>query len=72
MLHDADYVHGDLREPSVSITTEGLKVVDFDWCGKVRLDTLSMSPSSLSLGGMVECVVGAGLRRTTTNTCSNF
>ena len=33
-LHDADYVHGDLREPNILITTGGLKLIDFDWCGQ--------------------------------------
>jgi len=35
MLHDENYVHGDIREPNVLVTTGGLKLVDFDWCGKV-------------------------------------
>ena len=34
-LHDAGYVHGDLRGPNVLVTaSEGLKIIDFDWCGK--------------------------------------
>jgi len=33
-LHDEDYVHGDLRGPNVLITANGLKIIDFDWCGK--------------------------------------
>jgi hypothetical protein len=33
-LHDANYVHGDLRAPNALITTGGLKLVDFDWCGE--------------------------------------
>jgi len=34
MLHKEDYVHGDIRGPNVLITTSGLKLIDFDWCGK--------------------------------------
>jgi hypothetical protein len=33
-LHDANYVHGDIRGPSVLITAGGLELVDFDWCGE--------------------------------------
>jgi serine/threonine protein kinase len=33
-LHDANYVHGDLRAPNALITTGGLKLIDFDWCGE--------------------------------------
>jgi len=34
MLHDEDYVHGDIREPNILVTAGGLKLIDFDWCGK--------------------------------------
>jgi len=33
-LHDADYVHGNLQEPNILVTAEGVKIVGFDWCGK--------------------------------------
>jgi hypothetical protein len=33
-LHGEDYVHGDIRGPNVLVTTSGLKLIDFDWCGK--------------------------------------
>jgi len=33
-LHNAGYVHGDLRGPNILITAQGLKIIDFDWCGK--------------------------------------
>ena len=33
-LHDRKLVFGDLREPNILITKEGLKLIDFDWCGK--------------------------------------
>ena len=33
-LHDANYVHGDLRAPNILIATGGLKLIDFDWCGE--------------------------------------
>jgi len=33
-LHDDNYVHGDIREPNVLVTTGGLKLIDFDWCEK--------------------------------------
>jgi len=34
LLHEEDYVHGDIRLPNVLITSTGLKLIDFDWCGK--------------------------------------
>ena len=34
MLHGENYVHGDIRGPNVLITTNGVKLIDFDWCGK--------------------------------------
>ena len=33
-LQDEDYVYGDLRGPNVLIATDGLKFIDFDWCGE--------------------------------------
>jgi hypothetical protein len=33
-LHDASYVHGDLRGPNTLLTADGLKPIGFDWCGK--------------------------------------
>lgn len=33
-LHGESYVHGDIREPKVLITTSGSKVIDFNWCGE--------------------------------------
>ena len=33
-LHGEGYVHGDIRWPNALITTSGLKLIDFDWCGK--------------------------------------
>ena len=60
-LHDADYVHGDLRESNVLVTTEGLKVVDFDWCGK---DGMARYPADISLSsdlGWHERVYRGGL-----------
>ena len=35
-LHDEGYVFGDLRGPNILIATDGLKLLDFDWCGKER------------------------------------
>lgn len=45
-LHDANYVHGDLREPNVLITADGLKIIDFDWCGE---DGVARYPAHISL-----------------------
>jgi len=45
-LHGANYVHGNLREPKVLITKEGLKVVDFGWCGK---EGTARYPADISL-----------------------
>ena len=33
-LHKEGYVHGDIRGPNLLIAEDGLKLVDFDWCGK--------------------------------------
>jgi hypothetical protein len=33
-LHGGGYVHGDIRGPNVLVTTGGLKLIDFDWCGE--------------------------------------
>ena len=36
VLHDEDYVHGDLREPNILIKGDGgIKIIDFNWAGKV-------------------------------------
>jgi len=71
-LHDAGYVHGDIRRPNIMITTEGLKLIDFDWCGEVGTAKypadIFMDPvrngwhHGVSRGGLIE--------RNTTNTCS--
>jgi len=34
ILNAEDYVHGDIRTPNILITGAGLKLIDFDWCGK--------------------------------------
>ena len=34
LLHDQGFVFGDLRRPNILIEENGLKLVDFDWCGK--------------------------------------
>ena len=47
-LHDANFVHGDLREPNVLITEDGdMKIIDFDWCGK---EGEVHYPSDINLG----------------------
>jgi len=33
-LHHEGYVYGDLRGPNILIATDGLKLIDFDWCEK--------------------------------------
>jgi len=45
-LHDENYVHGDIREPGVLVTTGGLKLTDFDWCGKA---STAQYPADVSL-----------------------
>jgi hypothetical protein len=35
ILHDADFVHGDLREPNILVQKGGnVQIIDYDWCGK--------------------------------------
>ena len=34
LLHSKGFVFGDLRGPNILIEENGLKLVDFDWCGK--------------------------------------
>lgn len=34
LLHAEDLVFGDLRVPNILETTEGILLIDFDWCGK--------------------------------------
>ena len=47
-LHDAGFVHGDLREPNILVTEGDVKIIDFDWCGK---DGEVRYPASINLGG---------------------
>ena len=34
VLHEEDYMHGDVRGPNIFTTTYSLKLIDFNWCGK--------------------------------------
>ena len=36
LLHDNDFVFGDLRHPNILVTKDyqHVKIIDFDWCGK--------------------------------------
>ena len=35
ILHQADFVHGDLRGPNFVLTKHGdIKIIDFDWAGR--------------------------------------
>lgn len=47
-LHDASFVHGDLREPNILVTDDGdMNLIDFDWCGK---EGEARYPSDINLG----------------------
>jgi serine/threonine protein kinase len=47
-LHDAGFVHGDLREPNALVTDDGdIKIVDFDWYGE---DGEALYPADINLG----------------------
>lgn len=35
VLHSEGYVFGDLRPPNIIVVPEGVKLVDFDWAGRV-------------------------------------
>ncbi len=34
-FHKHDFVHGDLREPNILCDGDRVKLIDFDWGGKV-------------------------------------
>jgi serine/threonine protein kinase len=36
LLHDRGYVFGDLRMPNVLFDKDGVKFIDFNWCGPYR------------------------------------
>ena len=46
-LHDEGYVHGDFRGPNLLIVTDGLKLIDFDWCGR---GGAARYPADINLG----------------------
>ena len=50
-LHEAGYVHGDLRGPNLLIAKDGLKLVDLDWCGKAGE---ARYPASINVGSDIE------------------
>lgn len=58
-LHDASYVHGDLRAPNMLNTKDGLKIIDSGLCEEVGiaryLAHISLIPDP---GGMTGCVAG--------------
>ncbi|KAL5514584.1 hypothetical protein ACEPAG_1900 [Sanghuangporus baumii] len=60
LLHEEDFVFGDLRRPNLLMdrTDEGRKgalLVDFDWCGK---DGDARYPDTLNDTGVIEWAVG--------------
>ena len=50
-LHVAGYVHGDLRGPNLLIAKDGLKLIDFDWCGKAGE---ARYPADINVGSDIE------------------
>lgn len=50
-LHEKDPLLGDLREPNILQTDQGIMVIDFDWCGKVGE---AFCPKAIYLGGEIE------------------
>lgn len=61
-LHNMNFVHGDLREPSILVTENGdMKIIGFDWCGK---DGEAHYPPHINLeAGWDPDVTGGGLMR---------
>ena len=63
-LHDANFVHGDLREPNILVTKDGgMKIIDFDWCGKdgevcypfdINLDERAGWDPDVTHGGLIK------------------
>ena len=47
VLHERGYVHGDLRGPNILIAADGLKLIDFDWCGEAGK---ARYPADISVG----------------------
>jgi len=33
-MHDAGFVHGDLRDTNILVNKDGVKIVDWDWAGR--------------------------------------
>ena len=50
-LHKGGYVHGDLRGPNLLIAEDGLKLVDFDWCGK---QGEARYPADINIGAKIK------------------
>ena len=63
-LHDANFVHSDLREPNILVTKDGgMKIIDFDWCGKdgevcypsdINLDERAGWDPDVTRGGLIK------------------
>ncbi|KAI0086843.1 hypothetical protein BDY19DRAFT_995585 [Irpex rosettiformis] len=49
LLHNANLVHGDVRDPNVLVTQDGAMLIDFDWCGE---EGRARYPYDISLDGI--------------------
>jgi serine/threonine protein kinase len=45
-LHEKEWVFGDLRAPNVLFADDGVRLIDFDWCGT---NDQALYPSSINL-----------------------
>jgi len=62
-LHQTSYVHGDVRNTNIMVKengSQGFKVVDFDWLGKVG--------TTLAFGAMIHFSFSSSRRRSTPHT----
>lgn len=65
ILHERGYVYGDLRTPNILIDRRNnLKLIDFNWCGRHKIDGESQSGEftryPLSISNVIKWPEGVG------------
>ena len=54
LLHGNGYVFGDLRDPNVLFDKDGVKFIDFNWCGLYRDGQWKQIDVAKNMCGQVE------------------